>query len=344
MQVCLSKSSWCSVFLFVLFWVAFLPANAGAGEEEENPWTLSVYFENDLFNGTDSNYTNGVKASIISPDLKSFVESGNLPEWSLAYIKRLPFINRPERSRRVEFSLGQNMYTPSDTSRYDLIVNDRPYAGWTYFGAAFHSKSRVMMDTVEFQLGLVGPESFAEETQKAIHDFRNLQRPNGWDHQLKNEPGLAVIYERKWRLPIVPVESRSNFDAITHAGCALGNVYTYVNSGLEVRMGWNLPEDFGVSLIRPAGNTRFSTVQGQGAYLFGAVNGRAVLQDIFLDGNTFAHSHSVAKETLVADFAGGLAIYFKSFKITVTQVMRTREFKGQPKKHSFGSLTISFFY
>ncbi len=317
-----------------------------AREEPELPWTMHVYFENDLFTGTDRNYTNGVKISLISPDLVSFVESGKLPEWSLEYIYRLPFINDPDPAlkRKIEFSFGQNMYTPADIFRSDLVVDDRPYAGWTYFAAAFHTRSSERMDTIELQLGMVGPSSYAEETQQAVHDLRDLQRPNGWEHQLKNEPGLAATYERKWQ--IAPFFSRGTFamDAITHLGCALGNVATYANTGFETRLGWDLPDDFGVSLIRPAGNTRFSAREQQGGYLFAAVNGRAVLQDIFLDGNTFAHSHSVGKKPFVADLAGGAALYFQQFKLTWTQVLRTKEFDGQPDNHSFGSLIISLFF
>lgn len=315
-------------------------------EEPALPWTVNVYFENDFFTGTDRDYTSGLKVSLISPDLVSFVESGKLPKWSLEYLYRLPFINDPDPAlkRKVEFSLGQNMYTPADTDRRDLIVDNRPYAGWTYFAAAFHTKSNKRMDTIELQLGMVGPASFAEETQNLVHDLLGQQRANGWEHQLKNEPGLAAIYERKWRL--APFFSRGSFaiDAITHLGGALGNVATYANTGFETRMGWNLPDDFGVSLIRPAGNTSFSVRQQQGGYLFAAIDSRAVLRNIFLDGNTFAHSHSVSKKPFVADLAGGAAVYFQQFKLTLTQVLRTRQFDGQSDNHGFGSLTLSFFY
>jgi hypothetical protein len=332
--------------LFLCFLCLVAPALSLAGEEPQLPWTMHVYFENDLFTGTDRNYTNGVKISLISPDLVSFVESGKLPDWSLEYIYRLPFINDPDPAmkRKVEFSLGQNIYTPADISRSDLLVDDRPYAGWTYFAAAFHSRSKEWMDTIELQLGMIGPSSFADETQKAIHDLRDLQRPNGWEHQLKNEPGVAAIYERKWQF--APFFSNGAFamDAISHLGCSLGNVATYANTGFETRLGWNLPDDFGVSLIRPAGNTSFSARQQRGGYLFAAVNTRAVLRDIFLDGNTFAHSHSVSKKPVVADLAGGAALYFKQGKLTWTQVLRTKEFDGQPDNHSFGSLILSFFF
>jgi len=335
-----------SVCLFSGF-MSLAAATPGlAVEEPELPWAMNVYFENDLFTGTDANYTNGVKISVISPDLVGFAESGKLPDWSLPYIYRLPFINNPEPGlkRKIELSLGQNMYTPADISRSDLIVDDRPYAGWTYFAAAFHTRSSAWMDTIELQLGVVGPDSMADETQKAVHSLRDLQRPNGWDHQLENEPGLAAVYERKWRLAPLYSNGALAFDTVTHLGCSLGNVATYANTGFETRFGWNLPDDFGASLIRPAGNTSFSVRQGQGGYFFVGVNGRAVARDIFLDGNTFADSHEIDKKYFVADLAGGASIYFHQFKLTWVQVLRTKEFDGQPDEHGFGSLSLSFFY
>ena len=34
-------------------------------------WALGVHFENDLFADTDSQYTNGIKVTAVSPDLTS---------------------------------------------------------------------------------------------------------------------------------------------------------------------------------------------------------------------------------------------------------------------------------
>ena len=338
----------CALILASLCFLLQTPpyALASAAEAKAPPWTFSFYFENDLFTGTDRNYTNGTKLSLTSPDIKKFADSGKLPDWSLKYINKLPFINQPnpDLTHKVEFSIGQNMYTPADISSADLITDDRPYAGWTYFGAGFHTKNKQQMDTIELQFGMVGPDSCADETQKMVHELRRLQRPNGWEHQLKNEPGIAAIYERKWRLPSITTPNRCGFDAVAHMGFALGNIYTYANTGLEARLGYHLPDDFGVTLIRPAGNTRFSTKDQRGGYIFAAINGRAVARDIFLDGNTLADSHSVSKKPFVADIAGGIALYFQRFKVTWTQLLRTKEFKEQPNNHSFGSITFSFFF
>jgi hypothetical protein len=122
----------------------------------------------------------------------------------------------------------------------------------------------------------------------------------------------------------------------------LGNVYTYLNAGRELRFGCNIRGSFGVSLIRPAGSTRLSIGKDFSLFTFGAVNGRAIAHDIFLDGNTFTDSHSVDKESFVADLAAGLAINYKRVIVTWTQVMRTEEFRGQDGKHSFGSIALSY--
>ncbi|OPX34630.1 MAG: hypothetical protein B1H11_10530 [Desulfobacteraceae bacterium 4484_190.1] len=73
--------------------------------------------------------------------MTGYAKSGKLPAWALPLVYKLPFINEPGLQRNVALSLGQNMYTPKDISQKDLIKGDRPYAGWTYFGIAFHSKN-----------------------------------------------------------------------------------------------------------------------------------------------------------------------------------------------------------
>ncbi|HDL08203.1 MAG TPA: lipid A deacylase LpxR family protein [Desulfobacteraceae bacterium] len=276
-------------------------------EAAENSRTFSFYFENDLFADTDKGCTNGIKLSWISPGLTGYAESGRLPGWSLPLIRRLPFINEPGPRCNVVISIGQNIYTPEDIEAEDLIEGDRPYAGWTYFGIGLHSKNERRLDSMEIQVGMVGPASFAEQTQKLVHKWRGCQRSNGWGNQIKNEPGPAVIYERKWRFQYDRDIGKLGFDVIPHIGGALGNVYTYANAGMEARPGWNIPRDFGTSLICPSGDSnaplstqypRVKSDHGFGLYVFGMVEGPAVLHNIFLDGNTFNHSHSVDKKIL----------------------------------------------
>lgn len=339
-------------FPLTLLILSLLSQGSAAAERDE-PSTFTFYFENDLFSDTDQNYTNGVKLSWVSPDLTGYAEDGRLPEWSLKYIRFLPFINEPGLERNIALSIGQNMYTPEDISEVELVEDDRPYAGWTYFGIAFHSKNERRLDTIEVQLGIVGPESFAEETQKLVHELVDAKRPKGWDNQLHNEPGLAMVYERRFRFLREEGVTGMGYDAIAHLGATVGNVYTYANTGMEVRLGWNIPTDFGTALIRPAGDTS-ATVSARGfgprkkkrfsLHLYAGVSGRLVLRDIFLDGNTFTDSHSINKEYFVGDAYAGVSLAFARFKLAYTQVARSKEFEGQDDNHSFGSIALSFFY
>lgn len=323
----------------------------GAVSAGERAGTFSVVFENDLFGDTDAQYTNGLQIGWISPDLSEYRDSRRLPRWAVPLVARLPFINAPGLQRNVAFHLGQKMFTPNDIERTDLIRDDRPYAGWLYVGAAFHNKNIRRLDTFEVQIGVIGPASLAEQAQNLVHDVRGIDRARGWDHQLDNEPGLLLIYERKHRLFRRDLIARFGADAISHAGATLGNVYVYGNAGVEARLGWRLPADFGTSLIRPGGEAdapadasdpRFDPTPGFGAHAFAAITARLVGRDIFLDGNTFGDSHEVDKKPFVADLLVGAAITFGRLKLSYAQVFRTEEFDGQRRDHEFGSVRLSY--
>src|SRR5690606_40105975 len=64
----------------------------------------------------------------------------------------------------------------SDRHRRDLIAEDRPYAGWLYMGFAYNARQEAKMDTVEIDIGMVGPASLAHQAQDFIHDLREIGR------------------------------------------------------------------------------------------------------------------------------------------------------------------------
>ncbi|WP_293778963.1 lipid A deacylase LpxR family protein [uncultured Oxalicibacterium sp.] len=322
------------------------------GELRNYPGVYNLYFENDLFAGTDNNYTNGVKLSWISANLQDYTSDPCLPLW----IRRLNRLSRnlqpgAYESRNMVFSLGQEMYTPTDRTRTDLITNDRPYAGWLYLGMAYNARTEKEMDTVELDIGMVGPASLARQSQNFIHDLRGIDRFNGWDNQLKNELGIIYVREKKQRVLEMGESGGPKMDAITHYGYALGNVKTYLNAGVEFRIGSYLPNDFGTSPIRPASDSNaplagksWRRLSEGGVHAFVSLDGRTMLRNIFLDGNTFADSHSVSKYYLVGDVAAGIAWQWRGGKITYAQYLRSKEFHGQVKPQSYGSITLSLEY
>ena len=345
----------------VLFFIVCFSFPVFADKPPHESWTFSFGFENDLFADTDRFYTNGIKLNWISPELQWFEDlewikqDAFLSNTVKQFIKLLPYSNDPDRQRQFSFSIGQKMFTPDDISNRNLIATDRPYAGWLYGDVAFHSKNQRRLDTFEIQLGLIGDISLAEEAQDLIHSIRGIDKANGWDNQLGNEPGIAMVYDRKQRvIRRTDIVNYVGFDTILHYGGAIGNVFTDLNGGGEFRIGWNLPTDFGSALIRPAGNTNAPTdandpryQNGKEAfsmYVFAGANGRWVLRDIFLDGNTFSNSHSVDKKSLVGEFIVGSSIVIKNVKLSYAQVFRSKEFKGQNSGQSFGSISLSYTY
>ena len=328
--------------------------------EEQPPWTLNLYFENDLFSETDQNYTNGIRASWVSPNVDNYLKDERLPEWVRDVSPYLPLFDPSDDSaqkveRNVVLTLGQQIYTPEDIDRYSVDPNDRPYAGWLYGGIAYHSRTRDKMNTAELNLGVVGPLALGEEAQDLVHSIRGFQKFNGWDNQLKNEPGFQLVYEHKNRIFKSRLSPLFEYDTILHAGGSLGNVATYLNGGAEFRFGWNLPQDFGTAALRSGGDNsapglgdgryqRGSRDKNLGVHAFISMDGRWVLRDIFLDGNTFRDSHSIDKEPLVGEAAFGIAALYRGWKLSFARVHRSREFEGQPEGHAFGSLSLSYSY
>lgn len=344
--------------------ILLLAACRGAcAAEEPLPWTFNLYFENDLFGESDEQYTNGVRASWISPDLeKGFFDDDRLPDWVKSYSDQLRFFHdlnprkdeRENLQKNVVLSLGQLMYTPEDIDATEVVPDDRPYAGYLYFSAGYHTRSRAQLDTIEINLGVVGPWARGQEVQDFVHDARGIDKFQGWDNQLENELGLQAVYEHKHRVAERSYfEERLHQDVVWHAGFSLGNVATYLNVGAEYRIGLQIPEDFGTAALRPAGD---SSAPGRGdarlrgdtgaenLHLFVSFDMRGVARDIFLDGNTLADSHSVKKRNLVYDVAAGLSFTWHRWKLSYAQIYRSREFKGEGHGHDFGSISISYTY
>lgn len=339
----------------VLLLTLFLPQKSFAGDQEARKSdTLTLYMENDAF-GFDNNdryYTHGTKISWISQDLSNYRDTALVPSWMHPLIERMPLVNDPEDQRSVSLSLGQNIYTPGDKERSDLIRDDRPYAGIMYVGLGLHSKNRRQMDTLEIDIGIVGRHSYAEDCQKMVHGWIDSADLKGWEHQLHDEPILNIYFERKWRALQYRSSGSLGFDLIPHVGIAGGNAYTGINLGGQVRFGWNIPNDFGTYLIRPGSDSSapvddsdprfFRLFSRFGIHLFFAVDGNAVARNIFLDGNTFRDSHSVDKKPFVADLIGGIGMIIHRLKITYSYVYRTKEFETQKDEQHFGAVSLSF--
>ena len=337
--------------LLCLLAMNFLPRAVWAQEEPEKQLkAFTFYWENDSVTGTDQDYSNGLKLTWIKPYLADRSGGRGIRSWTFQH---LPFMTHPDTPRATAVSIGQYIYTPKDTKRSDLAVNDRPYAGYTFMGFGFISRDGDRRNVWEFEIGMIGPWSLAENTQNTFHDLIHTRRAQGWSHQLGNEPGLEVTYEAKQRLGSLSSRHGLGLDLIPHLGFRAGNVETSLKAGMELRFGWFIPRDFGTCPIRSGcdpGNALVDDLEGSiqphnfAFYFFAATEGRAVLRDIFLDGNTFRESHHMDKEIYVADLMGGITMSYERFKLSYAMVLRTPEFKQRKDNHAFGTIQLTYMY
>jgi hypothetical protein len=300
----------------------------------QNRGAFSFHLENDIFALTDRYYTHGVKLSWITPD-------------------RMSQNSDPIFHQAISLSFGQNIYTPYDIEREDLIEDDRPYAGISYFTLAVHRKKNQTMDTFEFLVGIVGPSSLAKQIQRFVHSLYRGTRPQGWHHQLKDEIVFDLAYDKKWRIFRSDKAKKMEYDLIGHVGGSLGTMITAFATGWQFRFGSNLPRDFGTFLLRPGGESgalfvehvnHRSDSKKSGIHGFLYLVGHAVIRNIFLDGNTFQDSHRVEKYPFVGDIALGFVISKNRFKFSYAYVFRTKQFTTQAKPHIFGAINISYVY
>jgi hypothetical protein len=320
---------------FTLLSLKYLSAQSNSFQ---NPRCFSIYVDNDQLAGRDRCFTGGLKLSWMSNTIAQ-AEKKSWLNW-------IPFIKRPGPQTAISLSMGQNIYTPDDLTRSDVIENDRPYAGVLYLSLAVHSRTQDVQDFMELTLGIVGPASGAAEVQRSVHDLFGGADPQGWQHQLKNQLVLALVYERKWKGLKRGRTEKMGFDVIPHLGAGLGNLHTYASGGAQVRWGWRLPNDFGNSVARPGGfrNLGFRESGRWSLYLYGGVTTTMVLRNLFLDANQIPNSHNIEKHSLTADVFLGLAFRIKRIQLQLEYMFWSKRFKTESKNQILGSLNLIYSY
>ena len=327
--------------------VTAFSVQAGPKEPESPVWLpplLTLQWENDMFAGTDRHYTNGLR-------LTALFSRANTPKTVDDALQTFSHIDQQsDRNTWFTAGIGQDMYTPGDKQATALISNDRPYAGWLYLSASAHKLSTCWtssdnapdcLDSVEANIGVVGPSAYGKQVQDFVHKARGIKRFEGWHNQLKNEPGFVMTWERKKRW-IFPPASGWGYDLIPNIGASLGNVRSQINAGASIRLGYNIPRDFGApGAIKPVANVTILQEDRLGGYFFIGTEGRYVGHNIFLDGNTFADSHSVTRKPWVYDTSQGLALTKGPYRFSIARIFRSKEFEGQSENTWFSSMTLT---
>jgi hypothetical protein len=199
-----------SLFLIFVFASQLLFAQAKTAE-------IGIISDNDLYTSSknDMYYTNGL----------------------MLFYRFLYKDSKDEINKSIaEFRLGQYIYNPRFINADVKEKIDRPYAGYLFVEAGkgvFYKNESVLKTNL--QLGFIGPNSFAEQVQKGLHQLVGYKEVRGWQYQIKNALALQsnVLYSKK----LFSQQSSELVDLHFKSEANLGTIFTSASLGFLSRIG-----------------------------------------------------------------------------------------------------------
>ncbi len=322
------------ILLSIIMVISISGTELFAGEQTAKPIqnAFSVREENDAIGGQDENYTNGISMAL-TQQRKGLL--GGL--WGDA-----------EGKRFATYELTQLMFTPSDIRVSDPPPDDHPYAGLLYLGFTTHLMREDSLHSFKLITGLVGPGAFAEDTQRFVHRIEGYSKPQGWSHQLKNEPVINLVYEYRHKYRFTPPDAALGIELIPMAGAFLGNYLVQAETDLQFRIGYHLPDDYGSTVLRGISYLPFPQEDKVhytwGAYAYAGGGANLVGWNLVLDGNTLAKSHNVNKRLFLPAGEVGGSFWTRRFQATLSYVMWGKEYTTQKTREDYISGIVSLFF
>jgi hypothetical protein len=312
---------------------------------EQSNWFV-VTWENDLFVFNDDGYTNGISVGWGRGPYDSF-ETLEIPKW-IRTLSGWTYINgSSENDYAISYLVAQAMYTPTDISDPEPILDDRPYAGTLTWEARIRSYDAKVADSLGLSLGFVGPVSLAEQSQKFIHNITDSEEPQGWDNQIGNEPVFRIDAEHISRLLVLNTEGRVEFDTNLYLNGGFGNLRSDVGAGFIFRIGTGLDQSF--AYVNPAPARGANTLAGGPSVGFewqvtAGIYGRYVFNDITINGNTFKDSLSAELEHDQYLVGLSMASSWRNWGFIFSVQRSTDTFVGQDTDGGFGTLSVTYNY
>ncbi len=110
---------------------------------------------------------------------------------------------------------------------------NRPYAGWSYFDYKITYGFEKSFIKIGLELGVLGPDSQAGSLQNWFHEHVSGDSVLvGWRNQIKNQ--LGVNFRGYYAYSF---SKSKNFEFYGNVDASLGNVFTFVNPGVNFRIG-----------------------------------------------------------------------------------------------------------
>lgn len=252
-------------------------------------------------------------------------------------------IPQVQRKSIIHFKAGQKLYTSQSITEKDVSKFDRPYAAFLYLRTSLNvfwkNKHNLKMALTS---GIIGPKAGGRQVQSWWHKLINYSSPEGWEHQIGNEPVLNVElkYLRSWLFS-------NRFEILSNTGFQAGTSFNNLYTGTTVRTGKILVFDH--SALTGSRLNKNSTLQAGSQYndnewfLFLGFNYTFVLHNSLIEGgllDPLKSKHTEDAESFFATMKAGIAFSTPIHTCKVTTHWLSPEVVGG-KSHNYASIDIS---
>lgn len=323
---------------------------------------ISFYLDNDVFIGSDRDYTNGARLAWISGERKSLKDISPIQralhkfsggDGTRGFFRDMwGFEDPSEVKYQYGSALTQLIFTPESVED-PPPPNQRPYAGWAGLGFSLHVSDESAINSIELNFGIVGPSALAEQTQDIVHRLQDIELFDGWDSQIPDEFTFNVHFNQKRRYVFLEhgdfMSLPFSLNGFSETGLSLGNYRVDASVGWHFQFGYNVPVDFSAPRLSPTANSVSWSANDVppvfSAYLIAGVKGYAVMHNITIDGPIFRDFDTgTSSEPLQLEYFYGIGLGYKDVELSYIQTTRTKEYRRQENSQEFGSLAIRIRY
>lgn len=273
----------------------------------QQQFKLSFTHDNDLYFLTDRYYSAGNNLSFTT------------------YLSK----KKQSQKRLLKFTIGQNILTPAKKSIPDTTRFDRPFAGWLFVDTELSMASSTDLFFMEISLGLTGPQSLADKTQRNYHRLIGEQLPT-WYLQIPNEFHANLNFKYQKNL--------TNKHLLTHSSVAFGTKDIFIENGLEWFWGshYNFFENAFTGISNHLAKEWFLTIGAFYKYTF---------YNALIEGSLFNNKAPFTKEI---ENHVGLIRLRGFYKVNNKSLEMSYHFNSKENKeassHSFLSIKLSIYF
>lgn len=307
------------IYLLLLFSVTLSSQNSSV--------EIGVVTENDLYTSSknDQYYTNGLEV----------------------FYRYLSKKKKPQLVKQInQIRFGQYMYSPRNIYKYEEEMFDRPFAGYLFgeFGNTnFYTNQAVFKKY--FQIGYVGPNSFADKVQSGTHRMFHYTAFEEWDYQIKNTLGIQIY--AMFAKPFLGGIKSKRIDFQSQSEVKLGTIFTSLSTGFVTRIG--------IKKLVPLSDSNFhgASLNSGGRplesefYFYMAPSFNYQIYDATIQGSLFNDDSPVTFNITPFRFNGeaGLRYRKNNLNLSYAFVYRGKELKSDGMTgYFYGSIGISYLF